>query len=290
VDPVETPPVPDGLRPGQLAVVRDGRAGPVAITATLLDLAGRGFLRLRPMLGTARRPGDWLIVARQRTRDGQLLPYEQGLLDVVFDGRGSARISSLYRRQLATVERQLVADAIARGWLTDDADHAGLMSAKRVLRALDADRPLDRTPVGETLLATVNRVATEVVAMCAGELFPGLDPETFSRWLPYILVLGLDDEWAEPFRRSAPPDTGLIWYGGMSAESSYPDICAGVTAFSTCVGHASTADHGSSGSSWFGHSGGSGFGSGFGFGGGSGGFGGSDHSGGGGGGGGGSSW
>ena len=53
---------PDGLRPAQLGVLVDERADPVDVTATIVDLAVRGYLTIEeiPKHGWRGKP-DWTL-------------------------------------------------------------------------------------------------------------------------------------------------------------------------------------------------------------------------------------
>jgi uncharacterized membrane protein YgcG len=81
--PVEFAP-PDDIRPGQVGVLVDEEANPVDITATIVDLAVRGYLRIEeiPKRWLLGKP-DWRLV-KLREADGDLLRYEEALLDGLF--------------------------------------------------------------------------------------------------------------------------------------------------------------------------------------------------------------
>jgi uncharacterized membrane protein YgcG len=83
VFPVEFAP-PENIRPGQVGVLVDEEANPVDITATIVDLAVRGYLRIEeiPKRWLLGKP-DWRLV-KLREADGDLLRYEEALLDGLF--------------------------------------------------------------------------------------------------------------------------------------------------------------------------------------------------------------
>ncbi|MBM4438245.1 MAG: DUF2207 domain-containing protein [Actinobacteria bacterium] len=62
VDPVEFVP-PDGLRPGQIGTLLDEVAHPLDVTATIVDLATRGYLTIEelPAAGRFAKP-SWRLV------------------------------------------------------------------------------------------------------------------------------------------------------------------------------------------------------------------------------------
>jgi hypothetical protein len=86
--PVEYAP-PDGLRPGQVGTLIDERANPVDVTATIVDLAVRGYLRIEeiPKKGLFGKPDWWL--AKRKEEDDSLLRYERILFNGLFSGADS---------------------------------------------------------------------------------------------------------------------------------------------------------------------------------------------------------
>jgi hypothetical protein len=83
VYPVEFAP-PDGIRPGQVGVLVDEVANPVDITATIVDLAVQGYLRIEeiPKRWVFGKP-DWRLV-QLREPDADLEPYERSLIEGLF--------------------------------------------------------------------------------------------------------------------------------------------------------------------------------------------------------------
>jgi uncharacterized membrane protein YgcG len=83
VYPVEFAP-PEEIRPGQVGVLVDEETNPVDITATIVDLAVRGYLRIEeiPKRWLLGKP-DWRLV-QLRIADGGLLKYEELLLEGLF--------------------------------------------------------------------------------------------------------------------------------------------------------------------------------------------------------------
>jgi uncharacterized membrane protein YgcG len=83
VYPVEFAP-PEEIRPGQVGVLVDEETNPVDITATMVDLAVRGYLRIEeiPKRWLLGKP-DWQLV-KLREADGDLLKYEELLLEGLF--------------------------------------------------------------------------------------------------------------------------------------------------------------------------------------------------------------
>lgn len=83
---VESAP-PEGIRPAQAGLLVDEIVNPVAITATLVDLAVRGYLRIEEdaFREDSEEP-DWRLV-KLKAADEDLLGYERVLLDGLFASR-----------------------------------------------------------------------------------------------------------------------------------------------------------------------------------------------------------
>ncbi len=106
---------PEKLRPAELGVLMDERADTLDVTATIIDLAGRGFLTIKE------EPKKWLfgstdyILTNLNKKTSELLPYEILLLDNLFSGNGTVAISSLKKTfydELSQVKKQLYKDVV----------------------------------------------------------------------------------------------------------------------------------------------------------------------------------
>ena len=79
----------DGVRPGQVGTLVDERVDPVDVTATLLDLAVRGHLRIEELPKSSKyAEGEWTFT--RRSGADELRPYERTLLDAVAPEGGGA--------------------------------------------------------------------------------------------------------------------------------------------------------------------------------------------------------
>jgi hypothetical protein len=133
------PAPPGGLRPGQIGLLMIGRVLLGDIAATLADLAVRGLLGLTGPIGAA--SGGWLLTARLDASPpglaGTLLGYERVLLRGLADLGSPVSLQAVGRDVLDQTRRELVHDAIGRGWLhptlryTHGAEAADL--ARRIL-------------------------------------------------------------------------------------------------------------------------------------------------------------
>jgi hypothetical protein len=240
--------VPGGIRPGQAGLLVNGVVEPVAIGATLVDLAVRGYLQIVEW-----GSGDWGLILL-KDADEELLGYERELLDGLFEGLQAQPkrrwLSDLHRgfsSHFKRVRSELDDDAMGQGWFADRPDrvcrrwawcgaavaaagavlvvvlawttHLGLVPIPIVLAGLllwwGARRMPRRTPAGADLAQRVVgfRRYLETAGSGAAEV-PLADQ--FSRCLPYAIVFGLPGRWALAFAGlGAVPQAS--WYQGRTS-------------------------------------------------------------------------
>ncbi len=104
---------PQNLRPAQLGLILDESADTKDVTATIVDLAVRGFLTIAEVPGKH----DWLLTQKQG-EVAALLPYEKTLLDGLFaNGRQQVKVSELkgtFQVTLRSSESEVYSDAMSR--------------------------------------------------------------------------------------------------------------------------------------------------------------------------------
>ncbi|QTE30366.1 DUF2207 domain-containing protein [Pengzhenrongella sicca] len=246
-----TPP-PD-LRAGQLGTLIDERADPRDVTATIVDLAVRGYLRVEQVAeaNVVGRGADWQLV-RLRTATAELAPYERTLFDAIFDDRKRITLSELkttFAASMATVQKELYEDVTTRGWFRGNPSTvrtrwyvagAGLLvlglGLTVVLAALThwgivglaatvvgaavlvaARSAPARTATGTAVLAQTLGFRQYLATAEAEQLRFEEGEDLFSRYLPYAIVFGLTERWAGVFARLAEQGRAVAeptWYVG----------------------------------------------------------------------------
>jgi len=238
---------PDDLRPGQIGTLLDETANPLDVTATFVDLAVRGYLRIAeiPKEGWFGKP-DWSLT---RLRDAAgLLDYERRLFDGLFqDGDEVVLLSALKSKfvgRLHSVQEALYEDAASRKWFAGRPDkvrrlwqrigtavllagggieylavrytHLGLVPVPIVVGGLllmiGARAMPSRTAKGTALRRRIFGFR-EVIDKAEANFSRWAEQENvFSRYLPYAIVFGLTEKWAKAFESLArqAPETG--WY------------------------------------------------------------------------------
>ncbi|WP_019632861.1 DUF2207 domain-containing protein [Actinomadura atramentaria] len=114
---------PDGVRPGQIGTLIDEQADVIDVTATIVDLAVRGFLLIEEEDRAVTGRLDWTLRRLDRPGD-ELLNYERVLFDALFtdaDGapRDAVKLSELggaFATSLARVRSAMYQDVVDQGW------------------------------------------------------------------------------------------------------------------------------------------------------------------------------
>ncbi|HEX8099104.1 MAG TPA: DUF2207 domain-containing protein [Actinomycetota bacterium] len=299
--PVEYGP-PDGLRPGQVGTLMDEVANPLDVTATIVDLAVRGYLRIEeiPKHGIFGKP-DWRLV-KLKEADAELLRYETALLNGIFEDGDQVELSGLKQKfvsRLHKVQEGLYSDAAKNKWFAKRPDkvragwilrgiglltlgvgltvllaiftHFALVGVPIVLAGLvmlaGAHAMPRRTPKGTGMIRRVHGFRTYIATAETREMQFQEKENIFSRYLPYAVVFGLTEKWAAAFAGldDRPPDTSG-WYVGAH-PFTVGTFGHSIESFSTVTAGTIASTPGGSGGSGF--SGGSSGGGGGGGGGGS---------------------
>lgn len=294
--PVEFVP-PDGIRPGQMGTLIDEVAHPLDVTATIIDLAVRGYLRIEelPAEGIFAKKPDWELV---RTRDPEgLLRYETLLFDALFEDRPRVKVSELsgtFAQHLQSVQNALYVDVKKQGWFTARPDHvrqhwvgagAGVLVVGAILVAVTAWKtswglvPIPVVVAGLLLLAgarwmprrtakgtgTLRRVLGFRRFIDESEAERAQFAERqhlFSEYLPYAVVFGATEKWAKAFAGLDGTLPEMGWYASPD-PFTFAYFASSINGFSvTTAGTLTSAPAGSAFSSGGGFSGGSGFGGG----------------------------
>ena len=82
-----------GHAAGEIGTLIDEVANPVDVTATIIDLAVRGFLRIEEITNDkGTKVKDWRLVVVLPAPQEELLPYELELMQALFKGRGEVEL------------------------------------------------------------------------------------------------------------------------------------------------------------------------------------------------------
>jgi uncharacterized protein (TIGR04222 family) len=246
--PVEFVP-PDDLRPGQLGTLVDFSANPLDVTATIVDLAVRGYLVIEeiPGEGGILHKPDWKLTKKKEAGD-EVKEYERKLLDALFEDGSEVQLSDLrytFAQKVQEVQKALTDDAMSQGWFTRLPSIARMQwgclgvlvllagVGLTILLAWRTHAALLGIPlVVAGILLTFGaywipqRTARGTAVLRRTEGFRRFINESekerarfaerknlFSEYLPYAIVFGATGKWAAAFAGldDRPPDTSS-WY------------------------------------------------------------------------------
>jgi uncharacterized membrane protein len=304
---------PKDMTPAEVGTLVDDSIDPRDITSTVVDLAVRGYLKIeetdeKHLIFSNK---DYIFhLLKQRPEWGTLAPHEHVLMEHMFDGGGqTCRMSSLknhFYTAIPTIKQDIIAELRNKNMYTIDPDSAkGWVVSAAILIGLpfvllQAFHIVDfflsplaavvgiglsaaiillfgRQMTAKSLLGQRTKVQIlgfqEFMNRVDADRLKRMPPDTFEKFLPYAMCLGVEHRWAQAFKDIVhdPPS----WYYSPTGYGPY----GWNPIFFTNSMHSMSADmHGvmvsaprsSSAGSGFGGGGGGGF-SGGGFGGGGGG-------------------
>jgi uncharacterized membrane protein YgcG len=279
---------PEAIRPAQAGLLLDERADTLDLTATIVYLAVRGYLRItelpRTGLFAGLRHKDWQL-DRLKVADSGLLDYEQIVLDGLFDRGDSVKMSDLKNRfytHLQRAQKALYRDATARGWFTHDPDRtrsayvvagvavaaagaglayllgrwwgAAIVGAPVVLAGLlltvMARWMPKRTAAGRELLRRILGFRRYIQTAETHRQEFNERAMIFAEYLPYAIVFGCVDRWARAFRDIDTRAAVAGWYAGTSAFDA-PGFSRDLQGFAGSVSSTISSTPGGSGASGF---------------------------------------
>ena len=244
---------PNGVRPGQVGTLLDEQADVIDVTATIVDLAVRGYLMIEELPhGTSARV-DWKLV-RKHAPIADLLPYERQLFEAIFENRDSVKLSEISRgdfsEKLSDVRDAMYADVVRQGWFARRPDSVrtrwtvtglvvvvlGVLAtvllavyttyALAGLAVIIAGSALAvggqympaKTAKGATVLAHTIGFREYLYRADDTDTIPeGRRLELFSRYLPYAVVFDNVEQWDDILASHTGDGTradNLAWYHG----------------------------------------------------------------------------
>lgn len=161
---------PDGLRPAELGLLNDNRSGMPEVTATLIDLAVCGHLRIEQTQKKGLLSGAEYNFTRLANAD-PVEPFEQTLLDAVFAGQTKAMLEDLDRTKTAAAVKSMTSEVgerlKGRGWYIKPPTAARWVIP--IMLIIVAGFILNFSVVGILLSASTAGILTTVV-ICAVSL------------------------------------------------------------------------------------------------------------------------
>lgn len=225
---------PAGARPGEVGVLVDASADNVDVTATIIDLAVRGHLRI-----DATRENDWVFERLPSGRD-PLTPAEKHIVGTMFGKRQRVSTGDLRDKRyhdLLPGARTRLYDRVTGelSWFKGNPEHAriaaivggiaimvggvvlglalafafglglvGLAGVVVGLAVIALNRKFGRrTAAGSAVLAQTKGFELYLRTAEADQLKFEEGVDIFSRYLPYAIVFGVADRWTRLFQQLA---------------------------------------------------------------------------------------
>jgi uncharacterized membrane protein YgcG len=308
VAPMYEPPA--GMTPAEAGTLLEDKVHPRDITCTLVDLAVRGFVKIEEVddKGLVFHHKDYVFhLLKPRDQWGRLVPHERVMLENVFAGGEVTRLSSLknrFYRALPAIQEDIKSALKTKGMYLLDPDSANGYSIAAIVFMVAPFAVVyfagynifssfvlligcgiisaiiwwlfARQMTAKTVQGGRTRIAVlgfqEFMNRVDADRLKRMPPDTFEKYLPYAMALGVEHHWAQAFAGIVqnPPN----WYVSPNGGVGFNPIF-----FSSSMHSMATDMHqvfvsapraSSTGSGWSGGGGGGGFsGGGFGGGGGS---------------------
>ncbi|WP_232306689.1 DUF2207 domain-containing protein [Thermobifida cellulosilytica] len=244
---------PDNVHPGQIGTLIDEQADVVDITATVVDLAVRGYLRIEELPHERRySSADWLLTRTGQRGEETLLPYERLLLDALFPKGPQTRLSELgedFSVQLADVREELYRDMVRLKWFARRPNrersqwttvgivltllgglvtvllaiftHAAFTGLALVIAGaavtVGAQYMPAKTKLGSAVFAHVAGFRAYLLRARVDDIPAERRVHVFSRYLPYAIIFDNVEHWARILAAAGAeesPEQGLFWYRG----------------------------------------------------------------------------
>lgn len=230
---------PKGICPAEAGTLIDDTIHPRDITSTIVDLAVRGYIKIEEKVETILvfHHKDYLFhLLKPREQWGpDLTPHERVMLDNIFLGGDETRLSSLKNRfytVIPVVRQDIMASLKSKGIYMLDPDSANgysiaagiaiaiLVVGVQVLGWINLFNSIPlligsvllsgliwwlfaRQMTAKTLAGARTRIAVlgfeEFMNRVDADRLKRMPPDTFEKFLPYAMALGVEHHWAQAF-------------------------------------------------------------------------------------------
>ncbi len=225
---------PPGLTPAEAGMLVDDRFDPRDVTATLVDLAVRGYLRIEVDPESTPEHRDYILrLLKGREQWSGLASHEEAMIFNIFYGGQWTKLSSLRLRfsiAIPAMQTGVLNALIDKGLYrmnpgTAQRVRMAAIGALGLLLALAAPwLPLFRSPLAALIAFALSaavvyffglRVSPKTlkgVQVCSEiegfreflnrvdrDRLERVSPQQFERYLPYAMALGVEHHWAQTF-------------------------------------------------------------------------------------------
>lgn len=265
----------EDVRPGEIGTIADERVDPVDVTATILDLAQRGHLRIvEQERRSPHSPLDWALERGEHGKD-ELLEYEKLMLDALVTADGApllvSQIGDNVVQQLAPIQDAIYGEAVTRGWFPANPDQVRRNYARMGIGALVvaliglgllvaftrfgltglvlvglavglifvAQQMPRRSPLGSSVYQGLQATAIHLQTQPTTQAPHGEEYDEISRILPYAVVLGAQERWLQALADAdddpGVPDPDDLHWYRAPATWQLSDLPMSLDAFITTI-------------------------------------------------------
>lgn len=289
---------PENLRPAEIGTLVDEKAHTTDVTATIIDLASRGFLKIKEI------EKKWIFgstdyeFTRLRKDNGELVNYEKELLDRIFDDGDVVKMSDLkkeFYKDLKKVKEELYIEMVNKKFFYENPESVRkkyrtvgviILVLGTIMLILGANMSLlilipfgvgialagVFTTIFSNFMPRKTAYGREMYRRVRGyHLFVTRAEKyrqqfferknMFNEVLPYAIVFGVTEKFAKAFAAMGMEPQQPSWYVG-SRPFSAAAFGASMSSFSSSLSSAMAAAPGGSGFSSGGGFSGGGFGGG----------------------------
>jgi hypothetical protein len=237
VAPMYEPPA--GISPAEAGTLLDDTIHPRDITSTIVDLAVRGFIKIEEKMdkGLIFNHKDYVLHLLQKSQDWRgLAPHERVMLENIFVGdTAEVHLSNLKNRfytAVPVIRRDIMSALKSKGIYMLDPESAngysigaafGILLIFAALQFFHVADFLSSVPllIGCVLISaliwwlfarvmtakTTKGARTQIAVLGFQEFMNRVDadrlkimpPDTFEKFLPYAMALGVEHHWAQAF-------------------------------------------------------------------------------------------
>jgi uncharacterized membrane protein YgcG len=253
---------PKGISPAEAGTLIDDSIHPRDITSTIVDLAVRGYIKIEETVDTTLlifHSKDYVFHSLKPATDWQgLAPHEQVMLENIFSGGQQTQLSSLKNRfytAIPIIQQDIKAALKNKGMYLLDPDSANGYSVAAALLIVAPFLILQfmgfkqvfnsillligcglvsafiwwlfaREMSAKTMEGARTRIAVlgfqEFMNRVDADRLKRMPPDTFEKYLPYAMALGVEHHWAQAFAGIVqnPPN----WYVSPNGMTGFNPI------------------------------------------------------------------
>jgi hypothetical protein len=252
---------PPGMSPAEAGTLLDDKVDPRDITSTIVDLAVRGYIKIEETVdkGLIFHHKDYIFhLLKPREQWSGLAPHERVMLDNIYAGGSTeTRLSSLknhFYTAIPTIREDIMSSLKQKGMYLLDPESANgyslgaivimapfvlvqflgwkdIFSSIGLLILSGAVSALIWWLFARQMTAKTRKGARTLVSVLGFQEFMNrvdadrlkrMPPDTFEKYLPYAMALGVEHQWAQAF-------TGIIkdppsWYASPNGMVGFSPL------------------------------------------------------------------